>query len=59
MGITVISAQSYDNILVSKEEDIVRLSIHSENATLFTKLAPTQVQNLIDILQKVLRETTA
>ena len=54
METTCINAFGYDNILVSKEEDIVRLSIHSENATLFTKLAPTQAQNLIDVLQKVL-----
>lgn len=59
MGITVISAQSYDNILVSKEEDIVRLSIHSDNGNLSTKLTPTQVQNLIDVLQRVLHETAA
>ena len=59
MGIICINAQDYDNILVSKAEDIIRLSIHSDNATLSTKLTPTQVQNLIDVLQKVLNETAA
>ena len=54
MGIICINAQDYDNILVSKAEYILRLSIHSDNATLSTKLTPTQVQNLIDVLQKVL-----
>jgi hypothetical protein len=59
MGIILINAQGYDNILISKDEDIVRFAIHSTNATLSTKLTPTQVQNLIDALQKVLNETAA
>lgn len=54
MGTICIHAQDYDNIMVNKDEDMIRLSIHSDNAFLYTKLTPTQAQNLIDVLQKAL-----
>lgn len=59
METTCINAFGYDNILLSGDQGLLRVSIHSDNGHLSTKLSPAQVQTLIDALKKAVNETAA
>ena len=59
METTCINAFGYDNILLRGDQKLLRVSIHSDNGHLSTKLSLAQVQTLINALQKVLNETAA
>lgn len=54
MAILLTHAQNYDTVLMSQDGLHIRLSIHSMNATLATKMSPDQVRDLITNLRQVL-----